>query len=151
MASKKKVKILLVDDEQEFLDSISERMRLRGFEPTLALNGEEAIELAKQEKFDAAVVDLKMPGIDGVATITKLKELRPKMKTVLLTGFGNEKVKQVTESLESEYFEKSEIGSFWDWIKRLPKKLEDTMAAAGMASHGDLDNARKLTEEEDED
>lgn len=151
MASKKKVKILLVDDEQEFLDSISERMRLRGFEPTCALNGEEAIELAKKEKFDAAVVDLKMPGIDGVATITKLKELRPKMKTVLLTGFGNEKVKQVTESLESEYFEKSEIGSFWDWIKRLPKKLEDTMAAAGMASHGDPEDARKLVEEDDED
>ena len=151
MASKKKVKILLVDDEQEFLDSISERMRLRGFEPTCALNGEEAIELAKKEKFDASVVDLKMPGIDGVVTITKLKELRPKMKTVLLTGFGNEKVKQVTESLESEYFEKSEIGSFWDWIKRLPKKLEDTMAAAGMASHGDPEDAKKLVEEDDED
>lgn len=150
MASKKKIKILLVDDEQEFLDSISERMRLRGFEPTCALNGEEAIELAKQEKFHAAVVDLKMPGIDGVATITKLKELRPKLKTVLLTGFGNEKVKQVTESLESEYFEKSEIGSFWDWIKRLPKKLEDSMAAAGMATHGDLDGAKKLTDEDED-
>ena len=148
MANKKKIKILLVDDEQEFLDTISERMRLRGFEPTCALNGEEAIELAKKEKFHAAVVDLKMPGIDGVATITKL---RPKMKTVLLTGFGNEKVKQVTESLESEYFEKAEISSFWDWLKRLPKKLEDTMAAAGMASHGDPENAKKLVEEEDED
>jgi ActR/RegA family two-component response regulator len=107
MADKKKIKILLVDDEQEFLDSISERMRLRGFEPTCALNGEEAIELAKKE---------------------------------------------VTESLESEYFEKAEIGSFWDWIKRLPKKLEDTMAAAGMASHGDPDGAKELADEdEDED
>jgi ActR/RegA family two-component response regulator len=150
MADKKKIKILLVDDEQEFLDSISERMRLRGFEPTCALNGQEAIELAKQEKFHAAVVDLKMPGIDGVVTITKLKEIRPKMKTVLLTGFGSDKVKEATESLDSEYFEKGEISSFWDWLKRLPKKLEDTMAAAGMATHGDLDDARKITEEEDE-
>ena len=125
---------------------------MRGFETTCVLNGEEAIELVKQEGFHAAVVDLKMPGLDGVATITKIKEIRPKIKTVLLTGFGSEKIREATESLDSEYFEKGEIGSFWDWLKRLPKKLEDTMAAAGMASYGDLDDAKKLAEEdEDED
>jgi ActR/RegA family two-component response regulator len=144
----KKVKILLVDDEQEFLDSISERMSMRGLEPTCVLSGEEAIELARSEKFDAAVVDLKMPGLDGVATITKLKEMRPGMKTVLLTAFGSDKVKQVVEGLESEYFEKSQIGSFWDWVKGLPKKMEDTMAAAAMAQ-GDPDEARKMLDEED--
>jgi CheY-like chemotaxis protein len=147
--TKNKIKILLVDDEQEFLDSISERMRVRGLEPTCVLSGEEAIKMVKKEKYNVAVVDLKMPGIDGVATITKLKEIRPDIKTVLLTAFGNDKVKQVIEGLESEYFEKSEISPFWDWIKRLPKMMEDTMAAAGMAD-GDPEVAKRLMDEKDE-
>ena len=85
--------ILLVDDEKKFLNTISEKIRLKGFEPLSALSGEEAIKIAKGMKIDIAIVDHKMPGMGGIATITKLKEIHPDIRTVLLTGYGNEKVK----------------------------------------------------------
>ena len=147
----KKIRVLLVDDEKEFLESLSERFELRGFEVYKAQSGPEAIRVVENNKIHAAVVDLKMPDMDGLVTITKLKEIQPKIKTILLTGFGNEKVKQATEAVDSDYFEKGQMGSFWDFIKRLPQRLEDTMAAAGMASGGDIDDAKKIEKESKED
>jgi DNA-binding NtrC family response regulator len=114
--------ILLVDDEKKFLDSISERIRLKGFEPLSVSSGEEAIETAKHTAIDIAIVDQKMPGIDGLTTITKLKEIHPEIKTVLLTGFGNEKIKEAAEALESAYFEKDEMRNFWNFIKQFSSK-----------------------------
>ncbi len=140
----KTMKILLVDDEAEFLDSISERMRLKGFEPVLANSGDQAIELLKREKVVAAVVDLKMPGMDGLETIKELKKIQPELQTLLLTGYGTEKVKEASKALDSGYFEKGEMGSFWDHIKKLAKQFETTMAAAGMATQGDVEDAYKL-------
>jgi len=137
----KKIHVLLVDDEKKFLDSISERIRLKGFEPLQATGGKEALEIAKKHKIYAAVVDLKMPDMDGLVTITKLKEIQPEVRTVLLTGFGDEKVKEAAEALDSAYFEKDEMGGFWNFMKRLQRNLEDSMAAAGMATGGDLEDA----------
>ena len=147
----KKIKILLVDDEKEFLESLSERFELRGFEVYKAQSGPEALQVAEKKNLHAAVVDLKMPDMDGLVTITKLKEIHPKIKTILLTGFGSEKVKQATEALDSDYFEKGQMGTFWDFIKRLPQRLEDTMAAAGMATGGDIEDAKKIDKESRED
>jgi len=96
-----------------------------------------------EEKIDAAVVDLKMPDMDGLVVITKLKELHPKIKTVLLTGFGDEKVKEAAHALDSAYFEKDRMGSFWHFIKRLQKNLDDSMAAAGMASYGNIEDEKR--------
>ena len=139
--TEKKLKILLVDDEKKFLDSVSERIRLKGFEPLLATSGKEALDIAEETEIYAAVVDLKMPDMDGLITITRLKEMQPEIKTVLLTGFGDEKVREAAEALDSAYFEKDEMGGFWNFIKRLQRNLEDSMAAAGMASGGDLEDA----------
>ncbi|MBI4775574.1 MAG: response regulator, partial [Deltaproteobacteria bacterium] len=72
--TEEKENILLVDDEKKFLDTISERIRLKGFEPLQASSGKEALEIARKQKIYAAVVDLKMPDMDGLVTITKLKE-----------------------------------------------------------------------------
>ena len=147
----KKIKVLLVDDEKEFLESLSERFELRGFEVYKAQSGPEALQVVEKTKVHAAVVDLKMPDMDGLVTITKLKEIHPKIQTILLTGFGSEKVKQATEAMDSDYFEKGQMGSFWDFIKRLPQRLEDTMAAAGMATGGDIDDAKKIDKESKDD
>lgn len=149
-----KIKLLIVDDEKDFVEFLKERLELRGITPIVAYSGEEALEIAHKKQVDAAIVDLKMPGIDGLVTITKLKELQPKVKTVLLTGFGDDKVKQATEALESEYYDKGEMEKFWDFIKHLPKKLESSMATAGMASYGDLNEAQEMAkhiDDEDED
>ena len=140
----KPLNILLVDDEPKFLDSISDRVRLKGFNPFLAHNGKEALELARNNKIHAAVVDLKMPDMDGLVIIEKLKEIHPGIKTILLTGFGDEKVKEAAEALDSDFFEKDKMGSFWEFMKKLPAKLEDSMAAAGMATGGDIDDALEI-------
>ncbi|MGD9191413.1 MAG: response regulator, partial [Desulfobacterales bacterium] len=103
------LKILLVDDEEKFLNSIAERMRLLGFDPLKASNGRQALELARNTRIDLAVVDLKMPDMDGLVTITKLKEIYPELRSVLLTGHGSEKIKQATEALKADYFEKDQM------------------------------------------
>ncbi len=141
IGKKKKFNVLLVDDEKKFLNAISDRVWLKGFQPLLATSGKEAIEIAHKQKIHAAVVDLKMPDMDGLATIEKLKELHPKIHTVLLTGFGDEKIKEAAEGLDSKYFEKDQMGSFWYFMKNLRNSLENSMAAAGMATGGDLDDA----------
>jgi two-component system response regulator AtoC len=111
--------VLLVDDEEKFLRSISERIRLMGFEPLKARNGREALEIAGKNIIDIAIVDMKMPGMDGLVTITKLKEIRPGVRTILLTGYGNEKIKEATDALDTAYFEKDQMGDLWSFLKKL--------------------------------
>jgi two-component system response regulator AtoC len=104
--------ILLVDDEEKFLKLISQRLKLMGFGTFTATNGADAVDVFRQNPIDIAIVDLDMPGINGLVTITKLKEINPGLQTVLLTGHGNDKVKQATESLDSRYFEKHGMRDF---------------------------------------
>lgn len=106
-----------------------------GFEPLKATSGEEALEIAEKNMIDLAIVDLKMPGIDGLVTITKLREIHSRLKTILLTGHGNEKVKEATQALDSVYFEKDDMQSFWSFLNQI-----DTSAGIFVinpfASHG---------------
>jgi DNA-binding NtrC family response regulator len=112
-------KILLVDDEKKFLNSMAHRLKLLGFDPIKAANGRQALALAQNSRIDLAIVDLKMPDMDGLVTITKLKEIQPGLRSVLLTGYGNEKIKQATEALDAAYFAKDEMEGFWNFIKKL--------------------------------
>jgi DNA-binding NtrC family response regulator len=111
--------ILLVDDEEKLLNSIAQRMKVMGFVPLTATSGLAAIDMAMENPIDLAIVDLQMPDLNGLVTITKLKEINPNIKTILLTGHGNNKVKQATESLNTLYFEKDEMADFWRFIKKL--------------------------------
>ena len=111
--------VLLVDDEERLLKAIAQRLEMLGFTPHTAMNGLAAIDIALKTPIDLAIVDLQMPDMNGLVTITKLKEIQPGLKTVLLTGHGNDKVKQATESLNTLYFEKEEMGDFWRFIKNL--------------------------------
>ncbi len=112
-------RVLLVDDEEKLLKSIAQRLTVLGFIPHTATSGLQAIDIATNNPIDLAIVDLQMPDMNGLVTITKLKEVKPGLKTVLLTGHGNDKVKQATESLNTLYFEKDEMRDFWRFIKKL--------------------------------
>jgi DNA-binding NtrC family response regulator len=81
------LRILLVDDEADFLQVTAKRLRLRGMEVTAAAGGEEALRLAAVRPFDVALLDLAMPGMDGLETLQQLKERIPALQVVfLLTG-----------------------------------------------------------------
>ncbi len=79
-------KVLLVDDEQEFLDSLAERMQSRGMNVSKAATPAEAILKTEKESFDAVVLDLKMAGMDGLEVLRIIKEKRPEIQVILLTG-----------------------------------------------------------------
>lgn len=84
-----KINILIVDDEVEFLNSTGQRLEVRGFEVFTAENGEKAIECAKNNPIDIALVDLKMPGISGEETLKRLKKAYDWMEIIILTGHGS--------------------------------------------------------------
>jgi len=79
-------RVLLVDDEQEFLDSLAERMQSRGMNVSKAATPAEAIMKTEKESFDAVVLDLKMAGMDGLEVLRIIKEKRPEIQVILLTG-----------------------------------------------------------------
>jgi len=83
------IKLLIVDDEVQFLESIAHRLRLRDFDVTTATNGPEALEIARQEKFDLALLDLKMPDMDGRQVLEKLKAAHQFLEVIILTGHGS--------------------------------------------------------------
>lgn len=112
----KKIKLLVVDDEVQFLDSICKRLELRGFDVKKATNGNEAIELARNNKFDIAIVDLKMPGLDGKQVLEILKAEHKFIEVIILTGHG---------SLDSAV-ECTKLGAF-DYLPK-PYELEDLIA-----------------------
>ncbi|MBW1676250.1 MAG: response regulator [Deltaproteobacteria bacterium] len=79
-------KVLLVDDEKEFLDSLAERMKTRGMDVSTATSAIDALKKTEGESYDAIVLDLMMPGMDGLEVLKVLKKKRPEVQVILLTG-----------------------------------------------------------------
>jgi DNA-binding NtrC family response regulator len=79
-------KVLLIDDEKDFLDVMAERMRNRGMQVTTASSPLEALELVAKESFDAIILDLQMPEMDGLEALEKIKAKKPELQIILLTG-----------------------------------------------------------------
>lgn len=79
-------RVLLVDDEKEFVEALSERMENRGVQVDAAHSGLEALDKAKGKPYDAVILDLAMPGIDGIETLKRLLEMNPDLQVILLTG-----------------------------------------------------------------
>jgi len=85
---KEKINLLIVDDEDQFLESIKKSLELRDFNVMAVNRGEKAVEVAKNNAIDIALVDLKMPGISGEETLKLLKQEHKWMEVVILTGHG---------------------------------------------------------------
>ena len=81
-----KERVLLVDDEKEFLEVMSERMANRGMVVSTAESAFDALEQLKGGNFDAIVLDLMMPGMDGIETLKTIKQKNPALQVILLTG-----------------------------------------------------------------
>jgi DNA-binding NtrC family response regulator len=79
-------KVLLVDDEKDFVEVLAERLEARGLHVDTALTGLSAIVKAEETRYDAILLDMAMPGMDGIETLERLLELNPDLQVILLTG-----------------------------------------------------------------
>jgi DNA-binding response OmpR family regulator len=79
-------KVLLVDDEKDFLDIMAERMEARGMDVSTATSAEDALEMVQKESYDAIIMDLMMPEMDGFKALKLFKETKPEVQIILLTA-----------------------------------------------------------------
>lgn len=92
-------KVLLVDDEREFVQTLSERLQMRDVGSAIAYDGESALSLVEEDEPDVMILDLKMPGIDGIEVLKKVKASRPEIEVIILTGHGSEADREICMKL----------------------------------------------------
>jgi len=83
-----KIRVLLVDDEKEFLETLAERLEIRGFAVLTALNGSDALAIVQEKEQDVVVLDVKMPGMDGIDVLREIKRSKPLVEVIMLTGYA---------------------------------------------------------------
>jgi len=84
------IRLLLVDDEEGFVNVLTKRMTRRNINVTVALSGTEGIQALRKQDFDVAVLDLKMEDMDGIEVLKIFKKMYPEMAVIMLTGHGSE-------------------------------------------------------------
>ena len=100
-------RVLLVDDEETFVRTLGKRLTARGLRVDTAGSGEEAVERTKHQAFDVVVLDLAMPGIDGIETLKQLLAIDPDLQILLLTGHGSiEKAVEATKLGAVDFMQK---------------------------------------------
>jgi DNA-binding response OmpR family regulator len=148
----KDMKVLLVDDEEEFVKALAERLKMRDLRSDTVLDGEEALSFVEDQEPDVMVLDLKMPGIDGMEVLRQVRKAYPKIQVIILTGHGTEKHEEEAKRLGAfDYLEKPV--NLDVLVKKMKaayrRKLEDTMVAATFAEAGDFESAKKIMDEDD--
>jgi DNA-binding response OmpR family regulator len=152
----KKIKLLLVDDEAEFLDTLVDRLDLRDLKTDVAYNGKEALSAVEEEEPDVIVLDVKMPEMDGMEVLQRIKKAYPHVEVIILTGHGNEQDEQRARDLGAfDYLKKPAdletlMGRIRGAFKQRMNKLEEISMAVTFAEAGEFDTARQMMEEEED-
>jgi len=94
-----KIKVLLVDDEKDFVETLDERLQIRDFNVTTAFSGDEAIKLVEENDFDVIVLDVQMPGKSGIETLKEIKNMGNISQVIMLTGHAT--VKTAIEGMKN--------------------------------------------------
>ncbi len=136
MDQEMEAKVLLVDDEREFLETLSSRLEMRGLKVSAVTSGEQAIAEAKEQEYDAIVVDLSMPGIDGLETLKRIKADNPNAEIIMLTGHGS-----VASGVEA-----MKLGA-GDFLQK-PVELSELMSKIGEAKDKRMLVLQKKSQEE---
>jgi CheY-like chemotaxis protein len=118
-------KVLLVDDEREFVQTLSERLQIRDMGSAIAYDGESAMNIVSDDEPDVMIIDLKMPGINGVEVLKRVKKTRPEIEVIVLTGHGSDSDKQLCIDLGAfAYMQKPvDIDLLSDTIKEAYEKI----------------------------
>jgi CheY-like chemotaxis protein/cytidylate kinase len=100
-------RVLLVDDEREFVQTLSDRLQMRDLGSAVVYDGEQALSLVEEEEPEVMVLDLKMPGIDGVEVLRRVKTEHPDVEVIVLTGHGSKEIEKLCMDLGAcAYLEK---------------------------------------------
>lgn len=118
-------RVLLVDDEREFVQTLSERLQLRDMGSAVAYDGESALTLVNEDEPEVMIIDLKMPGIDGMQILKQVKATRPEIEVIVLTGHGSEADRQRCMQLGAfAYMQKPvDIDELSDTLKKAHAKI----------------------------
>ena len=150
--TKEPIKILLVDDEVQFVDTLKDRLYLRGFEAAVAYSGEEGLQKVKKNPPDVIVLDLRMPGIDGFEVLRAVKKTNPDVQVIILTGHGGdaEEASAIRMGAYSFLRKPMDIDDLLGCIRLAYRdRVEKPYVAAAMAEGGDFDTAREGMREKD--
>ncbi len=123
-------KVLLVDDEEDFLDAVAERMRARGIEVSTTTSARDALEMIAQKSYDAIVMDLMMPELEGTEALKAIKNRNGELQVILLTGYVTpEQVDQAMKFGAMDIIEKPpDLDVLIEKIKKAHEKKEGILA-----------------------
>lgn len=126
-------KVLLVDDERDFVLTLSERLQMRDLEPAIASDGAEALRILKEEEPDVMVLDLKMPGVDGIEVLRRVKAEHPEVEVIILTGHGDQRTRELCLELGAfAYLEKPvDIEVLSDTMKQANERIRARKSTQG--------------------
>jgi two-component system response regulator CpxR len=121
-------KLLLVDDERQFAQTLSDRLHLREIGSVIAYDGESALDIIREDEPDVMILDLKMPGIDGIEVLKRVKQTNPKIEIIILTGQGSEADREQCMNLGAfAYLEKPvDVNVLSDTIKKANEKIKQS-------------------------
>jgi two-component system, OmpR family, response regulator CpxR len=119
-------KLLLVDDEREFVQTLSERLLIRDMGSAVAFDGESALDIVNEDEPEVMILDLKMPGIDGIEVLRQVKEKRPEIEVIILTGHGSENDRRTCLELGAfAYLQKPvDIDLLSETLKKAKEKMK---------------------------
>jgi DNA-binding response OmpR family regulator len=119
------VEILIVDDEVEFAEAFAERLQLRGYNARIASGGEQALRIVEEGGAQIMLLDLKMPGMDGLEVLRRVKKSHPEVEVIVLSGHGSEMDESYVLNLGAfAYLRKpADIGDILEAVKRTEKLL----------------------------
>jgi DNA-binding NtrC family response regulator len=129
------IHLLLVDDEKDFIETVAQRLNIKGFKTTVAFNGQAAFEkIATDETVDVIIMDISMPGADGLESLKKIKQKRPLIEIIMLTGHST-----LQSAIESIKF-----GAFDYLIK--PCELDALIIKINAAASRKKDRENKISD-----
>lgn len=149
---KKDIKVLLVDDEVEFINTLAQRLKMRDLLVDTVYDGPQALDFIRKIEPDVIVLDLKMPGLHGIDVLKEIKKTRTEIQVIILTGHGTEQDEEEARKLGGFDFlhKPADIDLLVAKIKEaFQEKLERAMTAIAFAEEGIFDTAQRIIKKDE--